>query len=131
MLHITALYTAILILFMLFLAYKTSARRQEAKINFGTGDDKVMECRSRAFGNFIEFVPMMILLMGMLELQSVETWIVHLLGISIIVARVLHALGITDTLKTPNGRFWGATISYAILLLGGCFLLYTTVSQMI
>ncbi len=123
MLEITAFYTGILALIMVFLAYKTSARRLEAKINLGIGEDRIMEQRSRAFGNFIEFVPMMILLMAMIELQGHKAMFIHILGSAIVVARLFHALGITGKLKAVNGRFLGSLLSYIILLLAGGFLL--------
>ncbi len=130
MLAITAFYTGILALIMVFLAYRTSVRRLEAKINLGTGDDRIMEQRSRAFGNFIEFVPMMILLMAMIELQGHKAMFIHILGSAIVVARLFHALGITGKLKAVNGRFLGSLLSYIILILAGGFLLVNGILQM-
>ncbi|VAW01003.1 hypothetical protein MNBD_ALPHA01-2453 [hydrothermal vent metagenome] len=130
MLTITAFYTGILALIMVFLAYRTSARRLEAKINLGVGDDRIMEQRSRAFGNFIEFVPMMILLMAMIELQGHKAMFIHILGSAIVIARLFHALGITGKLKAVNGRFLGSLLSYIILLLAGVFLLVNGILQM-
>lgn len=130
MLQVTGLYTAILALIMFVLAYRTSSRRREAKINLGTGNDEIMERRSRAFGNFIEFVPMMILLMAMIEMQGHKAIYVHILGITTVVARLLHALGMTGAIKVINGRFVGSLLSYLYLLVAGGFLLYNSVSQM-
>ncbi len=130
MLVITALYTSILAFIMLFLAYKTSARRTEAKINLGTGNDDLMERRSRAFGNFIEFVPMFILLMAMMEVQGYGTIYVHILGITTVVGRILHALGMTNSIKIINGRFVGAILAYLSLLVAGAFVLYMSASQL-
>lgn len=130
MLTITALYTSILALIMLFLAYKTSARRTEAKINLGTGNDDIMEMRSRAFGNFIEFVPMFILLMALIEIQGYGTIYVHILGITTVIGRILHALGMTKSISIINGRFVGAILTYISLLAAGGFVLYHSASQM-
>ena len=130
MLAITALYTSILALIMIVLAYNTSARRKEAKINLGTGNDGVMERRSRAFGNFTEFVPMVILLMAMIEVQGYGADYVHILGIITVIARVLHALGMTNSIKIINGRFVGALLTYISLFAAGAFVLYQSVSQM-
>ena len=130
MLIVTALYTAILALIMIFLAYMTSARRKEAKINLGTGNDDVMERRSRAFGNFIEFTPMFILLMAMIEMQGYGTEYVHALGIVTVIGRILHAMGMTKSIKIINGRFVGAILTYISLFVAGAFVLYQSVSQM-
>ena len=130
MLVVTALYTAILVLIMVFLAYKTSSRRMEAKISLGTGNDDVMECRSRAFGNFVEFVPMMIILMAIIEIQGQQAVYVHILGITTVIARIFHAMGITGFLKAVNGRFIGSLLTYLMLMVGGFFLLYISIIQL-
>ncbi|PCJ38139.1 MAG: glutathione S-transferase [Alphaproteobacteria bacterium] len=131
MLQITALYAGILALIMVFLAYKTSARRREAKISLGTGDDAIMEKRSRAFGNFIEFVPMMILLMAIIEIQEHRPVIIHIFGIATVAGRLFHAMGMTGVLKAVNGRFVGAILTYLSLLLAGAFLLYNSIMHML
>jgi len=130
MLTITGLYTGILAVMMFVLAYMTSARRREAKINLGTGGDEIMERRSRAFGNFTEFVPMLILLMAIFELQGYPTVYVHILGIVTVIGRLFHALGMTGKLTIINGRFAGAFLTYMSLLLAGGFLFYNSILHM-
>jgi len=130
MLAITGFYTGILAIMMFVLAYMTSARRREAKINLGTGNDEIMERRSRAFGNFTEFVPMLILLMAIFELQGYPTVYVHILGIVTVIGRLFHALGMTKVLTIINGRFAGAFLTYMSLLLAGGFLLYNSILHM-
>ncbi|MCF6196492.1 MAG: MAPEG family protein [Emcibacter sp.] len=131
MLQVTSLYAGILALIMVFLAYKTSARRREAKINLGTGGDVIMEKRSRAFGNFIEFVPMMILLMAIIEVQGHRPLIIHIFGIVTVAGRLFHAMGMSGVLKAVNGRFVGAILTYLSLLLAGAFLLYNSIIHML
>lgn len=130
MLAVTSLYTAILALIMVVLAYQTSARRKSAKINLGTGNDDIMERRSRAFGNFTEFTPMFILLMAMIEIQGYGTNYVHILGMVTVFSRIFHALGMTNSITIINGRFVGAILAYVSLLVAGGFVLYHSASQM-
>jgi len=127
MLPITALYTAILALLMAFLAYKTATTRGKEKVNLGAGDSKIMEKSMRAFGNFIEYVPMIILLMAMLELQGISPDLLHTMGISTVVARILHAMGITDTMPALKGRFVGASLTLLILVASAGYLLYISI----
>jgi len=131
MLAVTGLYTGILAVMMFVLAYMTSARRREAKISLGSGDDEIMERRSRAFGNFIEFVPMLILLMAVFEIQGYPTVYVHSLGIVTLAGRLFHALGMTGKLTIINGRFAGAFLTYMSLLLAGGFLIYNNILHML
>lgn len=127
MLATTGLYTAILALIMVFLAYKTSARRLEVKINIGTGNDDIMEKRMRAFGNFTEYVPMLLLLMAVSELQGVASQYLHVFGLVIILSRVLHALGMAGVMPVLQGRFSGTVLTFLLLLVGGLSLLYHSV----
>jgi len=130
MLSVTGLYAGILAVMMFVLAYMTSARRREAKINLGTGDDEIMERRSRAFGNFTEFVPMLILLMAIFELQGYPTVYVHILGVVTVIGRLFHALGMMGKFTIINGRFAGSVLTYFSLLLAGGFLLYNSILHM-
>lgn len=49
----------------------------------------------RIHGNFIEYVPMAIILMGIAELGGGPAWALHTYGIALVVARAVHcyALG--------------------------------------
>jgi uncharacterized membrane protein YecN with MAPEG domain len=131
MLAVTGLYAGILAVMMFVLAYMTSARRREARISLGTGDDAIMEKRSRAFGNFIEFVPMMLLLMAIIEVQGHRPLVIHIFGIAIVAGRLFHAMGMTGVLKAVNGGFVGAILTYLSLLLAGAFLLYNSIIHML
>lgn len=127
MLPITALYTAILALLMAFLAFKTASTRGKEKVNLGTGDSPAMEKSVRAFGNFIEYVPMIILLMALHELQGMSENFLHAMGAATVAARILHAMGITDTMPALKGRLLGASMTLLILIIGGGYLLYNNV----
>jgi uncharacterized protein len=47
-----------------------------------------------------------------------STWIVHLLGITLILARVVHAMGLGRFSGTSKGRFIGASATFVVLLVG-------------
>ncbi len=124
MLQVTGLYTGILALLMLFLAYKTAMARGTYKVNIGTGDNPEMEKKIRVFGNFIEYVPMLILLMAVSEIQGQQSIYLHAFGSATVLARILHATGLSGSMPALKGRLVGASLTLLLLLLGGGSLVY-------
>jgi uncharacterized membrane protein YecN with MAPEG domain len=47
----------------------------------------------RRHGNFVEYVPMMMIMLGALELNGASPMLLHGLGVGLITARLLHAIG--------------------------------------
>ena len=92
---ITAAYAGLLGLVFLGLTVRVVRRRGAVKAALGDGGDVVLERRIRAHGNFAEFVPLVLVLMTLLELQSVSVWILHLVGACLLVGRVIHGLNIS------------------------------------
>jgi len=131
MLQVTGLYTAILAVIMVFLAYRTAKGRGKLKVNLGTGNDPEMEKKVRAFGNFIEYVPMLILLMAVSEMQGLASYYLHAFGIATILARVLHAIGISGVKPALKGRFRGTLLTFLLLLVGSGSLLYHSVMSLV
>jgi|GEM_PF-5991868 len=69
-LPITSLYAALLTMMMLGLAASVIAKRAATGISILHGDNMDLALATRRFGNFIEYVPMALLLMALMELQS-------------------------------------------------------------
>jgi len=63
-------YAAILMLMFVLLSIRVVQMRASAKIGIGTGNDPAMERRIRVHGNFAEYVPLALLLLLCMELQS-------------------------------------------------------------
>jgi uncharacterized membrane protein YecN with MAPEG domain len=94
LLPVTLLYAGLLGLLMMVLVLRISLIRRGRKIAFGDGGDVELASRIRVFGNFTEYVPMLLILMGLLELDGAPVLFLHGLGILFVAARVLHALGL-------------------------------------
>jgi len=60
----------------------------------------------RAQGNFVEYLPLALLLMWMLETMQFSPWLVHGLGVFLILARLMHLHG----LKEPSGAGLGRRV---------------------
>lgn len=70
----------------------------------------------RIHGNFAEFVPFILLLMAFDELSGRTQLIMHVFGIVLIVSRILHYQGVTQSHAKSTGRMLGAMGTFTLLL---------------
>ena len=113
---ITALYAGLLGVVLFVLSYRVVQQRRASSISLGHKEDKVLERRIRGHGNFVEYVPMCLILLAALEMQGGPVWLVHGLGLMLLAGRLLHgyAFGFTDfsPLRMP-----GAALTFTALAL--------------
>lgn len=123
----TPLYAGLLALWYLVLSYRIITMRMEGT-SFGDGGNPVLLRRIRAHGNFAEYVPFILILIGILELSHLPNIIVHGLGITLVIARLLHgyALSFRETFKF--GRFWGTALTFLLLFVCGLLCIYQAIS---
>lgn len=87
--------------------------RGQKRINLGDGGDPELLAAIRAHGNFMEFTPILLLLIYMAS-DFHGFRVTAILSVVLLVARVLHAGGMLGVI--PKGRLLGA-VSTTLLLL--------------
>ena len=112
LLSITPIYIALLgILFVPF-TMRVGLYRVKNEIIIGDGKDEELIRRIRGQGNFVETVPLAVVLLLLMEILGAgETWL-HALCALLVGGRFLHYLGITElapSICRPAGMF--ATLS--------------------
>ena len=112
---ITALYAGILGLLAVALANQVLYARLRATSLPEWKPDTVM----RVQANFVENVPLALVLLLVLELQHAAAPIVHVFGVALVTCRVLHAWGMSRNPGANYPRLIGAQ---------GTFLLISTMS---
>lgn len=112
---ITAVYAGLLGLVFLVLTVRVVTRRGAVKATLGDGGDVQLQRRIRAHGNFIEFVPLVLILMILLEMQSLSIWLVHLVGICLVVGRLIHCVNISRENESLGGRIAGMLLTMTAL----------------
>jgi uncharacterized membrane protein YecN with MAPEG domain len=127
---ITALYAGILGFLGLVLASRVVQHRQRHQIALGDEGNEDMQRAMRVFGNFTEYVPMILLLMGFGEMLGAHKWLSHGLGASLVTARLLHAWGLSKTSGTSLGRLLGVTLTWLTLLISSAMLIWLALGQM-
>jgi hypothetical protein len=121
---ITALWAAILGVLSLVLAALVVRARGSEKVIFGDGGNVVMQQRIRVHANFVEYVPLALLLLLVLELNSASALLLNVLGGSLVAGRLLHAFGLSTSTGTSPGRFVGTVLTWLVILIESALLLY-------
>ena len=98
---VTPIFAALLGLIFFFLSLRTSLVRRRAKVSLGDGGDAGLQMAIRAHGNFIEYVPISLLLLAFLEMRTVSIYGVIVLGVLLVAGRCFHAIGISRQRQFP------------------------------
>ena len=113
---ITLLFAALHVLLMLALLVPISLYRRQRGIGIGDGGDPVLLRKIRVHANFIEHVPLALLMLALLELGGFAPPWLWLLGAGLLLARVMHAASFSRRPGYSFGRFWGTAITWGVLL---------------
>jgi uncharacterized membrane protein YecN with MAPEG domain len=123
---VTPLYAALLAIWLLVLGLRVIHHRRRARVSFGDGGDTALERAIRAHANFAEYVPIALILLLILELSRFSVYLVHALGIALVVARVLHGYALAFAREYRFGRYWGALLTFAVISVEALLCLYQT-----
>lgn len=111
---ITALYAGLLTLILGYLGFQVGSLRGSTGISIGHGDNPELHEKIRRHANFIENVPLALILMGALELNGSSPALLHALGIALVVARIAHPIGLHhDNMRHPM-RAVGAGVTFLV-----------------
>ncbi len=124
---VTPLYAGLLALWYLVLSLRVVNGRGKG-ISLGDGGDAELLRRIRGHANFAEYVPLILILMGLLELGHFSLWVVHALGLSLLIARLLHGYALSFTTHFKFGRMAGAGLTFLVLLVAGLLCTYQGIS---
>jgi uncharacterized membrane protein YecN with MAPEG domain len=94
---ITANYLAVLALIYAALALDVIRLRRSSKAAFSDGGNVNLRSAIRAHANFIEYVPIITLMVAFLEMSGASSQRVHVLMGLLVLSRVLHPIGMYAT----------------------------------
>jgi uncharacterized protein len=110
-LSITTLYALPLIAIWLVLWFAVTSSRPGYKVSIGDGGNSELLLKMRRHGNFIEWVPFLLILMILAEAQGTTSTWMHAAGALLVLGRIIHPFG----LKADNGnhplRFVGNSLN--------------------
>jgi len=123
---ITGLYLAILALIYVVLGLQVSRLRRGNRVLFGDGDNRQLRSAIRAHANFAEYVPIIVLMVALLEMAGMPALRVHLLMGTLLVARLIHPLGMyvgPRTLTFQICRVGGISLTLLVLVAAAIMML--------
>lgn len=121
-LPVTSFFAALAALGLTVLSLLVVWRRFRQRIPFGgEQDDKLLRRRVRAHGNFIEYVPLGLIVLALIEYQGAGKWMVWTLGGMLAVGRLFHATALIGNIIPL--RSIGVTLTLLMLAASGVILL--------
>jgi len=113
---VTGLYAGLLVLLLLVLAARVSLLRSKLGVGAGHGNDPQLARAIRVHGNAVEWIPPMLLVLLVAELDGANRTFLHVCGITFLAARIAHAMGLSRTTKSSAGRFWGMAGTWLVIV---------------
>jgi uncharacterized protein len=121
---VTPLYAALLGLWLLVLSVRVIQVRRDARVSLGSGGNTRLERAIRGQANFVEYVPVALLLLLILELARFSIYLLHLLGLTLLIARLLHGYTFAFRADFRSGRVAGAALTFIVLAVEAVLCLY-------
>ena len=69
-------------------------------------------------------MPLILLMLGFLELSRFPLLLIHALGITLLVARLLHGYALSFTAQFKFGRFWGTLLTFLVMAVAAVLCVY-------
>ena len=127
---ITALYAALLVAVFVVLSVRIGLARGKTGISMLDGGNEQVLVDMRRHGNFIEHVPLLLVLMAIIEVNDGSPAFLHLVGIALVICRIAHPLGLrNDRVQTPL-RFLGAGGTFLVTIVLGVMVLWQGLSAL-
>lgn len=121
---VVPLYAGLLALWFVVLSIRVIGWRRGSSTSLGDGGDAAALRLIRGHGNFAEYTPLALLLLAILELSHFSTYLLHALGASLLVARLLHGYALSFSPKFTLGRMLGMMLTFTVLLVAGALCVY-------
>jgi uncharacterized membrane protein YecN with MAPEG domain len=123
----TSFYASILCFVYFYLAAAVIRLRIIHNISIGDGNNKDLKILIRRHANFIEYVPICLLLIMLSESNGAGFWLVHLAGSSLLLGRILHLFCLSKSVVKDNVRMIAMLLTFLSLFTGAISNLYIVV----
>jgi uncharacterized membrane protein YecN with MAPEG domain len=120
---ITPIYAAVLGLGFVVLSLLTIRLRRKFKIALGDDKNQQLTRAIRVHSNFAEYVPMSLILIYMNESIGAPVFLVHILGMSLLIGRLAHAWGVSQAEENFKFRVFGMAATFNTLIVSSAYIL--------
>ncbi|HEY8034979.1 MAG TPA: MAPEG family protein [Methylobacter sp.] len=111
---ITSIYASLSALLIVRLSVAVIKLRRKNRVSVGDGGNEELQLAIRAHSNAVEYIPITLMLLLTLELNGAPKILIHLLGATLLIGRILHAMGLPA--KDFRKRVLGMQITIYLLI---------------
>ena len=111
---ITSLYASLSVLLIVRLTLSVIKLRRKNRISVGDGGNEELQLAIRTHANAMEYIAIALLLLLTLELNGAPKILIHILGATLLIGRIIHAMGLPA--KNLQKRVLGMQITISLLI---------------
>ena len=127
---ISATVAALIGLLAVLLAVRVITLRVRFKVNAGDGGHAELGQAIRAHANLVEHAPLALIVLAFAEASVAWRWLILILGVALVVARLASAWGLSHSLDGSTGRQAGAGLTMLVTVVASLLILYRAVLMM-
>lgn len=113
---ITLIAASFIGLLLIYLSYNVSKHRLRAQVSVGDGGDEGLMKAIRAHGNLIEYAPIGLILIGLLEYRGASSILVLVLASAFVLGRYMHGLAFEKFEGKNPFRMLGTILTWLTIL---------------
>ena len=114
---VTGFYAGLLGLILFVLTAHVGRTRVKTGISLMDAGNRDMIVALRRQGNFVELVPICLILLAIAEMARTSIYLIHILGIVLVVSRIIHPFGLKPETYDVLARKIGAGGTMIVLLI--------------
>jgi uncharacterized membrane protein YecN with MAPEG domain len=126
--RVTAFYAALLTPIFIFISLRVIRARRDAKASIGDGGNSELLRRMRVQANFAEYVPLALILLALAESLSTPGWLLHVLGMTLLLGRIVHAFGVSQANEQFAFRVSGVALTITMLICTAAVCFYKAIA---
>ena len=127
---ISATVAALIGLLAVLLAVRVIVLRVRFKVNAGDGGHAQLAQAIRAHANLVEHAPLALIVLAFAEASVAWRWLILILGVVLLIARLASAWGLSHSLEGSQGRQAGAGLTMLVTVIASLLILYRAVLMM-
>ena len=116
-------YAAIFALIYIGLSVRVIALRNAKRVSLGSGGDPALERAIRIHANFIEYVPLALILLIAIEMQHGLRYVLHVLCLLLLIGRICHFFALSRENTANPLRGVGVALTMAVLAVAAIILI--------
>ncbi|SFU31610.1 MAPEG family protein [Xenorhabdus koppenhoeferi] len=112
---VSSLYIVLGALLLIKLSLDVVKLRTQYRIAYGDGGFYELQTAIRVHGNAVEYIPISMLLLIMMEMNGAAVWMLHICGLVLLSGRVLHCFGLRH--REIHWRRMGMAATYISMII--------------